>query len=371
MTRRITMTDVARRAGVHYTTVSMALRNHPRLPAATRERLRALAEEMGYRPDPVLQALNDYRGRLKPRRQIATIAYITNFDSRWGWKQVWPDAEFYAGAERRASDLGYQLEHFWLGEPGLTPHRLSDVLHARGITGIVIASHRYEAKTPLAFEWAKFCGVKIESFPQEPALHNVSTDRHSAIRIAVRQAKAAGYRRIGFAMHPLWDLNADLAWSAGFLAEQQRIAPDERLPIFMFPESTWLQGNDSRDQAAARDSFQAWLRRHQPDCLISTSSFVKSHLDAMGIFVPRDLAFADILLPQSDGKVAGVRQNCRRVGEVAIEILASQLQQNAFGVPELPNATLVESTWFDGESLPKRSANTYAPDTAAMIAVGE
>lgn len=371
MTRRITMNDVARRAGVHYTTVSMALRNHPRLPAATRERLRALAEEMGYRPDPVLQALNDYRGRLKPRRQIATIAYVTNFDSRWGWKQVWPDSEFYAGAERRASDLGYQLEHFWLGEPGLSHHRLSDVLHARGITGIVIASHRYEANAPLAFDWTKFCGVKIEAFPQEPALHHVSNDRHSAIRIAVRQVKAAGYRRIGFAMHPLWDLNADLAWSAGFLAEQQLIASEDRVPMFMFPEPTGFSATESHSESSVRESFQTWLTRYQPDCLISTSAFVKTHLDALGISIPRDLAFADILLPQSDGRVAGVRQNSRRVGEVAIEILASQLQQHAFGVPELPNATLIESTWCDGDSLPKRRTSVYPSETGAVLAVGE
>ena len=38
MERRPTMTDVAERAGVSQATVSLALRDHPRIPAATRAR---------------------------------------------------------------------------------------------------------------------------------------------------------------------------------------------------------------------------------------------------------------------------------------------------------------------------------------------
>lgn len=362
MNRRITITDVAKRAGVHYTTVSMALRNHPRLPVATRERLRALAEEMGYRPDPVLHALIDYRGGLKPHRQIATLAYVTNWDNRWGWKQAWPHPEFFAGAERRAADLGYQLEHFWLGEPGLTHHRFSDMLQARGITGVIIASHRYEIDTPLLFNWPKFSAVKIDCFPHEPALHNVTNDQRAVIRLAVRRVKAAGYRRIGFAMHRFWDHGVDLAWTSGFLAEQQLFPIEERLPIFMFPDTLPHGMNVQLDHLAPRNAFEMWLRRYQPDVLISTSAFVKPHLDAMGISIPGDLAFADILLEHLDGKIAGVRQNCRRVGEVAVEILAGQLQHHALGVPEFPTATLVEGTWFDGESLPNCGTGIGAQD---------
>ena len=55
--RRVTLADIAKRADVHVTTVSLAMRNHPRLPEETRKRIQALAEEMGYRPDPMMRAL--------------------------------------------------------------------------------------------------------------------------------------------------------------------------------------------------------------------------------------------------------------------------------------------------------------------------
>ena len=85
MIPRVTMTAVAKRAGVHTTTVSLALRNHPSLPVTTRERIQALAREMGYRPDPGLAALVAYRSRLNPPKHRQTLAYIPNWHSRWGW----------------------------------------------------------------------------------------------------------------------------------------------------------------------------------------------------------------------------------------------------------------------------------------------
>jgi len=356
MTPRITMTDVARRAGVHCTTVSLALRNHPRLPVATRKRLRALAEEMGYRPDPVLQALNHYRGRLNPRHRIATLAYLTDLDPRCGQKPSGPHSEYFAGAESRASDVGYRIEHFWLGEPGLTPNRLSATLRTRSITGVIIASHRAELETPLKINWSKFCAVKIDFSPREPAVYNVSSDRYAAIGRSMRRVRAAGYHRIGFAMHRRWDNDAGLAWSSGFLAAQQLIPREDLVPIFLFPDSLAHSTNDQHDYLAPRDAFEKWMRRFQPEALISTADFVKPHLDAMGVAIPRDLAFVDISLRDIDHKIAGVRQNSRRIGEVAVEILTGQLQQHALGVPKLPTTTLVDGTWYEGESLPERHA---------------
>ena len=55
--RRVTLADIARVCSVHVTTVSLALRNSPRLPAETRERIQSTARRLGYTPDPWLRAL--------------------------------------------------------------------------------------------------------------------------------------------------------------------------------------------------------------------------------------------------------------------------------------------------------------------------
>jgi len=60
---RVTLKDLAAELGLSVAAVSMALRNHRKIAAATRERVKAKAAELGYRPDPTLRALADYRTR--------------------------------------------------------------------------------------------------------------------------------------------------------------------------------------------------------------------------------------------------------------------------------------------------------------------
>jgi len=104
--RRVTLSDIAVKAEVHVTTVSLALRNHPRLPEKTRRRIQALAKKMGYTPDPFLRALVSYRGKMMPHRNPAILAYVTNWHTRWGWKKMTAHPEFYEGAQAKAEELG-------------------------------------------------------------------------------------------------------------------------------------------------------------------------------------------------------------------------------------------------------------------------
>ena len=80
--RRVILKDIAIKAGVHVTTVSLALRNHQRIPEATRKRIRELAKKMGYQPDPLLRSLTAYRGNIMERknRKDFTIRLSQYFD---------------------------------------------------------------------------------------------------------------------------------------------------------------------------------------------------------------------------------------------------------------------------------------------------
>ena len=365
--RRITLADVAKQAGVHVTTVSLALRNHPKLPEATRLRLQKLATEMGYTPDPVLRALVAYRGKVMPRLNPPTLAYVTNWATRWGWKKTTAHPDFYAGAEARAQELGFHLEHFWMREPGLTQGRLSRILHARGIQGVIVASHGREMGDELQFEWDQFSAVKIDYFPHQPALHNVTNNQCDIARLAMTKVIAAGYRRIGFAMHRGWDHGVDHLWTAGFLCEREHLPAKDRLPAHIFPEAQpverWL--NESGDPVEVDvAAFKKWYEHYKPEVIISKWSFIEAAVRQIGLRVPQDVAFVDLFLDDTTGAVAGVRQNHATVGALAVEILAGQLQQNKRGVPEIPTTTYVEGTWFPGATCP---VLTPAVGAAALV----
>jgi LacI family transcriptional regulator len=356
--RRVTLLDIAKEAGVHVTTVSLALRNNPRLPEETRARIKALADKLGYAPDPLLKALVAYRGRIMTRRNPPTLAYVTNWNSRLGWKKVTAHPDFYAGALAKAEELGYHLEHFWMREPGLTHGRLSRILYARGITGLIIASHVREIDVELHFDWERFSAVKIDYFPHEPRLHNVTNNQCDIIRLAMQRLMALGYRRIGFVMHRGWDHSVDHLWTAGFLCEQVNLAESERIPMFSFPDAepveAWM-GEGKSDVVVSTEAFQRWFKQHKPEVIVSKASFVQAALTELKLKVPRDVAFVDVFLEDNAGATAGVQQNHATVGALAVEILAGQLQHNKYGVPEIPTTTYVEGTWFNGKSCPARA----------------
>ena len=356
---RVTLAKIAERAKVHVTTVSLALRNHPRLPTATRHRIQALAKEMGYTPDPMLRALVSYRANVINHRNKATIAYLTNWTTRWGWKNVTAHPDFYAGAAAKAKELGYELEHYWLREPGMTQVRLSQILYSRGITGVIIASHGREMGDALQLDWEHLSAVKIDYFPHQPVIHNVTNNQCDVIRLAMKKVMELGYRRVGFLMHRGWDHAVDHMWMAGFLCEQQTLSPRERIPAHLFPEpepvERWLNESKS-DVIVDSRSFRKWFEKYEPEVVIGKGSFVRREFEAMGVRIPHDVAFVDVFLENFTGAIAGVRQNHAAVGAQAVELLCGQLQQNKFGIPEIPKTTFVEGTWFDGRTCPPKEA---------------
>src|SRR5512145_702370 len=82
-----TMKIVAAKAAVSSMTVSLALRNHPRIPRSTRERIQTIARELGYRPNPMVHALMAEVRARRPVTSATTLAFITAFPTRDGWRR--------------------------------------------------------------------------------------------------------------------------------------------------------------------------------------------------------------------------------------------------------------------------------------------
>ena len=68
-----TQRDVASRLGISNATVSLALRDHPRIPVTTRERIKRMADEMGYQPIPMLRILSNYKNSSKQRARLLIL----------------------------------------------------------------------------------------------------------------------------------------------------------------------------------------------------------------------------------------------------------------------------------------------------------
>ncbi len=193
---RITVRDIAAKAGVHFTTVALALRDSPMLNAETKRRVKELAESMGYRPDPMLASLVAYRQGKRGAGIQASLAWINQWETPEDLRFYKEFDNYWLGAAEAASRLGYRLEEFrW--PHGKSGKRLQTILQTRGVRGILIPPHR-DGLDLSGFDWSQFSLVKFGASVMTVRAHEVTSDQGHCSRLAYVKAAELGYRRIGY-----------------------------------------------------------------------------------------------------------------------------------------------------------------------------
>jgi len=181
-----TMKSVAEACGLSRAAVSMALRNHPKIPKATRERVFAAAKKVGYKPNPLVSALMSARVRHTPATGNMALLNLDVTEERDG---------FTAGALAQAEQLGYSMEEYVLKKP-MTAERLRRILIARGVRGIVILPAKY-APFHLDFDFSGFAVAAIGFSVKNERLTRITSDPYLRMLEAIRQASQRGYTRLG------------------------------------------------------------------------------------------------------------------------------------------------------------------------------
>ncbi len=334
----VTMEAVARAARVSRSTVSRALRNDPRLTPATRERVRRIADEMGYRPNPLVATLMaDLKGK-RPSSATSTLAFVTAYPSRDGWRRQNPSfLDYFDGARERAALQGYVLEPFWLREPGMTAERFSRMLHTRHIGGVLIPPLP-RPLGHLSLEWMHFTAIAIGYTLQRPELSRAVTNFYQSMRLTLRRLNRMGCERIGFATDAGRHERVQHAWLGAYLLFQQTLPARRRLPAFTCPDSS----GTGMDQ---------WLRVSRPDAVIGASNAVFAWLQRAGVAVPGDMVFASLNTGRNSSDPAGIDQQSRLVGATAIDLLIGQIHRNEQGLPLHPMLTLIPGIWADGPTV--------------------
>lgn len=341
MPRSATLQDVAERAEVHRSTVALALRDHPRIPAATRERIKAIAARLGYRVNPYVAALMQSRRSGRAIRH-ATLAFVTNYPTRHGWRpQHHARPDFFPGAVERARELGFKLEHFWLAEPGMTPRRFCDILVTRGVHGLIVG-RMPPGQDALELDWERFSAVALGMTLHTPRLHHVTENHFDTALQAMERCRGRGYRRVGFAFTDANDSpSVGDRWLGAYRMQQLQFPARERLPVCPGSPATAAQ-------------FAAWFKVHRPDALlVSHAQPVHAWLRGLGLSVPRDLGLVELENRPEDGS-AGVYYEPGKIGGLAVEMLVGLMHRNESGVPRDPHEVLLTGEWRDGATLPPR-----------------
>ncbi len=325
MTRRATIEDVAKAAGVSVATVSRALRDLPNVAPSTKDKVQRVAADLDYVVNPTASRLAFSRGRPEPAepwrargsmaRSVAVAVPV--FDS-------WYFSKLVAGLEAVVREAGIELllhaisddrerTQFLAGRGGWRPR----------CDGLVMADLRlHDAEADrLASQGARIVTIGAKT----PFFSSIVLDERVAAGEAMKHLVEQGHRRIGFIVgesHAL-DFRVPMQRLDGAKAVMHAagIVPDPTLEI-----------SGGFNVAGGREAMARMLDRPEPPTAVFALSDDMAYgaIDAVrrrGWRVPEDVAivgFDDNDMAELFG-LTTVRQDVDQIGATAGRMLVRAL----------------------------------------------
>ena len=312
MTPRATLRDVARVAGVHPGTVSRAL--NPETEALVRDetvrRVRQVAEELGYRPNPLARGL-------KTNRSFTVGVLVPDIQN-----PLFPP--IIRGIDDRLGEAGYTPLIANTDNDPVRERVDLEAMRARQVDGFVAATARVDHElldeiaaggTPL---------VLVNRRVEDGSLPSATADDHAGARMAVEHLVSLGHRQIAYLAGPQ-DVSTGRARFEGF-ADGMRSAGLEPSLVrigraFTEPEGTRL----CEELLDADEHFTAIVAGNDLMALGCYDVFAARGIDCPGelsVVGFNDMPFADRFSPP----LTTIRIPHYEIGVAAADMLLDLLQ---------------------------------------------
>ena len=341
----MTMWELAQLAGVSQATVSLALRNHPRISAATKRRVAGLVKKHKYVVDGRVSELMRTIRSHSADEVTGCLGLVSLYPEEHPWlslKRRRHLARLHRSMVKRARELGYRVEPFWIKNPAMNLKRLSGILEARGILGLLsLGAPDLEEEIPP--ELRHFL-IVTQGTSIATHLHRILGHWVHDTTLLLSALKARGYRRPGLILQQHQDGRNAHIIAAMYLYFSRYDFDRLDIPI--------LYAGSCVDQAA----MGAWYAEHRPDVIVyydheNHYRSIETFLKTQQLAVPRDIGLAVLDATVHVEGITGVHQNIEQMGISGVDMLVSRLQQGETGVPKVPKVESVEGTWIEGETL--------------------
>jgi LacI family transcriptional regulator len=333
---RINLQDLADQLGVARSTVSRALRDDPLIAVETRRRVKEAAEKLGYRSNPYVSVLMSRLREGATPTGSPVVAFLNPQTSRDSWRDSKPMVTAIQGAAERAKELGFELQEFWFGEPGMTSERLTEVLLARGIRALILGAPG-QLGEHTAFPTEGFAAVAIDLEPAREHLHRATSDYLGNTTRILQAMRRMGYRRIGLAItRNILEL----------LHHQPRMAFldfEETLPQ---ADRTGYWLGDLTDVV----SFARWIADARPDGIVTMNVYPQVWLQSLGLRIPQDIGVAQLEPEIVKFPLTGIDGRFEIVGRNAMDLLITQIHRNQFTPPTGAMHVTNPGVWRPGAS---------------------
>ncbi|HZY16950.1 MAG TPA: LacI family DNA-binding transcriptional regulator [Ramlibacter sp.] len=201
---RVTIADVAARAGVSKATVSRFLNRSDLLRPEIAGRVQAAIAALGYSPSPMAQALKRGRSRLIG----LVVADVTNPFS----------VAVLRGAEKACQEAGYLLMLFNLGDDGRRERDAIEALVSYQVDGLILNTLGRDEAAVVAAARSGRPVVLVDRRHRDMQADFVSLDNAGAVQLAGDHLLAGGWRELLYITEPVAGVSSRQEREAAFRA---------------------------------------------------------------------------------------------------------------------------------------------------------
>jgi LacI family transcriptional regulator len=327
---KLTLHEVARRAGVSTKTVSRVVNHQGEISDETRARVQAVINEMGYRPNILARSLVNRRSN-----SLGVVA--------WGLDYFAP-SQIVVGIEKKARELGYTLLLQLIADPA-DPSALQmlEILAAYRVDGIIwaipeVGENRAWLDTQLRKSLPPILFMNMET---RSGVASVSIDNWAGGMSAGLHLIQSGRKHLSLISGPLdwWEARQrSEGWRAALCQAGMEATPSQIV------EATWSVASGERAMRSLLECFP------NVDAVFACSDDIAlgalATLYRSGRKVPDDVAVVGFdNIPQSayfHPPLTTVDQPLAEIGRMAVEKLHEQIvqpsesEENLYGEIKVP-----------------------------------
>lgn len=252
---RVTINDVAKAAGVSKATVSRVVSNNPAISEETRDKVKAIIQQLGYKPNQLARNL--------ATSQTRTLGVILPIDANDSFGNP-IFIQMMQGISKYAQEQGYYLMYAF-GEEKEEAKNIKEFSSAGIVDGIIVF------KTEANDEQIKF--LKASAFPfvvigrpgEETSALWVDNDNFGATFEIVDRLIKKGYKDIGF-------IGAKAEWTVA----KDRLGGYKRaLQIHNIPfNEDWVYHGCTFNEAVGKKGYEMISKRGLPQAMITTDDLI-------------------------------------------------------------------------------------------------
>ena len=309
---RISLKDLAQRLGVSIATVSRALHSSPEIGKEMQERVKALARELNYKPNPFAQSL-----RLEAPRVIGVV--VPNLVTHYY-------AAVLDGIETEARKAGYSVISANSHELREDEARAIDNFNSLHVEGI-IACLAQDTTDYSHFDEVAQAGIPLVFFGRTcmtDQFSSVTANGDEAAQQATQHLIDTGSKRIAFIGGPN-HLDMVKRRKHGYLEALR----ENRIPI----DRTLVACGRIDFEVAMQAALDLLRREDRPDAILAFNDIITfaafSAVKELGLRIPEDVALIgftdDVHASYVTPRLSAIEDQSELMGKTACHLLLQQI----------------------------------------------